>query len=70
MMNFTIIKTNDALFCGNKHIASVCVRCNNCQNEFHMGYVGTANIDGSWNKKYEYKYCPHCGKELKVNVKD
>lgn len=68
--NFTIMRTNDMLFCANKHIASVVVKCNNCQKDFTMGYVGTANMnDGTWNKKYEYNYCPHCAKELKENDK-
>ena len=66
-MNFTIIKTEDISFGQGRHLANVIVKCDNCKESFKMGYVGTANIDGSWNKKYEYKYCPHCAKELNEN---
>lgn len=63
--NFTILKTNDISFGRGKHNAKLYVKCNKCENEFTMGYVGIMNEDGTWNKKYEYKFCPHCAKELK-----
>ena len=63
-MNFTVIKTEDISFGHGQHFAKVYVKCNSCQKKFYMGYVGTMNGDGTWNKKYEYKYCPHCAKDL------
>ena len=65
MNNFTIVHSKDILFCGKKHIANLYCECNECKGAFNMKYIATANGDGSWNKKYEYKYCPHCAKELK-----
>lgn len=64
-MNFTIINTKCITFGRGMSVNRIEVKCNNCGGEFSMIRTLELFDDNTPEIKYEYKYCPHCAKELK-----
>lgn len=64
-MNFTIIDTKLITFGKCISVNRIEVKCNNCGGKFSMIRRLELLDDNTSEVEYEYKYCPHCAKELK-----
>lgn len=64
-MNFTVINAKLITIYRGISVNRIEVKCNNCGGKFSM-IKRLELFDNNKSKiEYEYKYCPHCAKELK-----